>query len=80
LRSVYLLQSTSSAGQRHVGVTSDLRKRLKEHNAGRVLHTARYRPWEAVVALRFEDGSRAVQFARYLKSGSRRASANRRFW
>jgi predicted GIY-YIG superfamily endonuclease len=29
---VYLLQSEAFARQRYVGVTSDLRKRLAEHN------------------------------------------------
>jgi predicted GIY-YIG superfamily endonuclease len=32
MRYVYLIQSESSAGQRYVGVTSDLRQRLAEHN------------------------------------------------
>src|SRR6204780_2746760 len=33
MRYVYLLQSDASAGQRYVGITSDLKQRLTEHNA-----------------------------------------------
>jgi putative endonuclease len=36
MRYVYLLQSEAFAGQRYVGITSDLSKRLAEHNAARV--------------------------------------------
>jgi len=32
---VYLLVSDADPEQRHVGVTSDLRGRLAEHNAGK---------------------------------------------
>ena len=35
MRYVYLLQSEAVAGQRYVGVTSDLKQRLAEHNAGK---------------------------------------------
>ena len=45
---VYLLQSESSAGERYVGVTSDLRQRLAEHNAGKSPHTSKYVPWKLV--------------------------------
>jgi predicted GIY-YIG superfamily endonuclease len=29
----------------YVGVTADLRARLKKHNAGEVSHTSKYAPW-----------------------------------
>jgi len=32
---VYLLQSESVTGQRYVGVISDLKQRLADHNAGK---------------------------------------------
>ena len=38
MRYVYLLES--QAGQRYVGLTSDLERRLAEHNAGKSPHTA----------------------------------------
>ena len=36
MRYVYLLQSEAFAGHRYVGVTSDLKQRIADHNAGKV--------------------------------------------
>ena len=48
MRYVYLLQSVSAVGQRYVGITSDLKQRLAEHNAGKSPHTSKYAPWTLV--------------------------------
>jgi putative endonuclease len=42
---VYLLQSEAVEDQRYVGITSDMRQRLAEHNAGKSPHTSKYVPW-----------------------------------
>jgi putative endonuclease len=42
---VYLLQSDFGSGHRYVGLTRDLRQRLRAHNAGNSPHTAKYKPW-----------------------------------
>ena len=62
------------------GITANLDERLRVHNAGRSPHTSKYRPWKLVLHLRFQDEQRAVEFERYLKSGSGHAFANKRFW
>ena len=80
MRYVYLLPSNTNPRQRYVGLTADLDKRLREHNAGKSPHTSKGRPWKLVVAVRFENDERALAFERYLKSGSGRAFANRRLW
>jgi putative endonuclease len=36
---VYLLESVTVRGQRYIGVTADLKRRLAEHNAGKSTHT-----------------------------------------
>lgn len=41
MRYVYLLQSEAVVGQRNVGSTADLKRRLAEHNAGKSLHTSK---------------------------------------
>jgi len=46
MRYVYLLQSEALVDQRYVGVTSDLRQRLADHNAGKSPHTSKYMPWK----------------------------------
>ena len=77
---VYLLQSESTVGQRYVGVTSNLKKRLTHHNAGKSSHTSKYMPWKLVTYIAFSDGGKADLFERYLKSGSGHAFANKRLW
>jgi predicted GIY-YIG superfamily endonuclease len=80
VRYVYLLQSLSHPEKRYVGITTDLNKRLVDHNAGRSPHTAKFTPWKCVVAIRFEDGCKADEFEAYLKQGSGHAFAKRHFW
>ncbi len=77
---VYLLCSQAYREQRYVGLTSDLKKRIADHNAGRSPHTSKYAPWELVVAVYFCDFRKAEQFELYLKQGSGHAFANRHFW
>lgn len=77
---VYLLRSTSDPGQRYVGLTQDLKKRLKDHNSKASIHTAKHGPWELVTYMAFAVERRAREFEYYLKSGSGRAFANKRLW
>ncbi len=77
---VYLIESESVPGRRYVGLTSDLRRRLDDHNAGKSPHTAKYKPWRLVTYIAFSDRRKAEEFERYLKSGSGHAFANRRLW
>jgi predicted GIY-YIG superfamily endonuclease len=63
-----------------VGLTSDLKARLAEHNAGGSPHTSKYVPWKIAVAVYFADGSKAHAFERYLKHGSGHAFARRHLW
>jgi predicted GIY-YIG superfamily endonuclease len=80
MRYVYLLQSDAFEGQRYVGATSDLRKRLADHNAGRSPHTSKYAPWRLVTYIAFSEDQKAETFERYLKSGSGHAFARKRLW
>lgn len=75
---VYILRSVRDPGRHYVGVTSDLRARLQKHNAGEVAHTSKYAPWTIKTYLAFEEEKRAVEFEKYLKSGSGRAFAKKR--
>jgi len=77
---VYLLRSSGSPGERYVGMSDDLRQRIKAHNAGKSVHTAKFRPCELVTYIAFSDKSKAEKFERYLKQGSGHAFANRRLW
>ena len=70
---VYILRSDFESDRFYTGLTEDLRSRIKDHNVGKVPHTAKFRPWSLKVYVAFPDGGRAAQFERYLKSASGRA-------
>jgi len=70
---VYILRSDFEFDRFYTGLTEDLRSRIKDHNVGKVPHTAKFRPWSLKVYVAFPDGGRAAQFERYLKSASGRA-------
>ena len=76
-RFVYVLRSLSTRDRYYTGVTYDVGSRLCSHNAGECVHTTRHRPWELDVVIAFREEARALEFARYLKSGSGGAFAQR---
>lgn len=75
---VYILRSKSDPDRYYVGLTSDLRARLKRHNAGEVPHTSKFTPWELKTYVAFSDEQQAIAFEKYLKSASGRAFAKKR--
>ncbi|MGB8841866.1 MAG: GIY-YIG nuclease family protein [Aliidongia sp.] len=77
---VYLLESESTVGQRYIGVTADLKRRLGEHNAGKSSHTSKFKPWRLVTYIAFSNQAQAEAFETYIKSGSGHAFANKRLW
>lgn len=76
---VYILQSERVPTRYYSGLTSNVDDRIAAHNAGRSPHTASGRPWKLVASTEFASQERAVEFERYLKSGSGRAFAKRHF-
>ena len=77
---VYLIESLGDPSHRYVGETTDLDRRLAEHNSGKSLHTAKQKPWRLVTYVAFSNRPKALAFERYLKSGSGHAFARRRLW
>jgi putative endonuclease len=80
MKSVYLIRSESHPKQSYIGITSDLQKRLIVHNSGGSIHTSKFTPWKLVTYMGFSDVSKALEFERYLKTGSGRAFAKKRLW
>lgn len=75
---VYVLQSRSHSGELYIGCTADLRKRVEEHNHGRVASTKRYAPWGLIyyeACLNQEDAQRRE---RYFKTNQGRRLLKRR--
>ena len=80
MKYVYLIQSISNPDRRYIGVTQNLKARLKSHNEGQSPHTSKFKPWNLITYIAFSDESKAVEFEKYLKSGSGRAFAEKRLW
>jgi predicted GIY-YIG superfamily endonuclease len=78
MKYVYILESLD-ADHFYIGIADDFRACLVRHNAGEVTHTAKFRPWRMKTYIAFSDEKKAVAFERYLKSGSGRAFAKKRF-
>ena len=80
MKYVYLTRSIAQPAQRYIGITDDINIRIQHHNNGGSKHTSKYKPWELVTCVAFKDSEQAHAFEKYLKSGSGRAFANKRFW
>lgn len=74
-----MLVSDVRADAHYVGLTDNLKSRLSDHNAGRVSHTSKLRPWRIKTTVAFTDRQRAAEFEHYLKSSSGRVFAKRHF-
>ncbi len=75
----YILESEVSPGRHYIGSTDDLKRRLGEHNAGKCVHSEKFRPWSIKTYFAFREKSVAQRFERYLKTGSGREFARRHF-
>jgi len=80
MKYVYLIQSLQHPARRYVGSSDNVKARLAKHNEGGSPHTAKFKPWQLVAFIGFEDESKAAAFEQYLKSGSGRAFANKHLW
>lgn len=69
---VYTLESLKY-GKLYIGYTDDLRKRLNEHNHGRVFSTKPYIPWRVIHYESYLNIQDAKRREKYLKTsqGSR---------
>ncbi|MEI8206865.1 MAG: GIY-YIG nuclease family protein, partial [Kiritimatiellales bacterium] len=64
--------------QTYVGFSTDLKKRIKQHNEGGCPHTAKFKPWELIWYSAFPEKQRALDFEKHLKSHSGKAFASKR--
>jgi len=74
---VYILRSSKSKTL-YYGYTSNLKKRLHDHNSGRNKYTKGHLPWELTWYCAFIDMKMAKDFELYLKSGSGKAFVYKR--
>tara|TARA_R110000772_G_scaffold18400_6_gene51419 strand:+ start:25910 stop:26191 length:282 start_codon:yes stop_codon:yes gene_type:complete len=72
-------QSVAFPDQYYTGLTNDVQARLAEHNAGKSRYTAKFKPWMLLSFHYFVSEETALAFEKYLKTGSGRALARKRF-
>jgi putative endonuclease len=63
---VYILESQID-GTFYIGYTSDLEKRLSQHNSGKTKYTSRKIPWKVVYREEITIKSEALKRKRFLK-------------
>lgn len=71
---VYILQSDSHL---YIGFTSDLKRRVNEHNAGRNRSTKRYLPWNLVFYEAYSNNEDARRREKYFKTSQGRQALRR---
>jgi putative endonuclease len=74
---VYVLRSVTS-GRLYTGFTSDLRKRLREHQSGQSQFTRARGPYELVYYEASTDAGDAIAREKYLKTGTGKRYLNNR--
>ncbi len=56
----------------YVGYTTNMHRRLQEHNEGRSTFTKSFLPWEVIYTERYTSLAEAIKREKYLKSHSGR--------
>jgi len=75
----YILKSTRQPGAIYIGYTSDLKRRLQQHNDfEHKSYSKRFSPWIIETYLAFSKKSEAKNFEKYLKSNSGKAFMRKR--
>jgi putative endonuclease len=69
---VYILRSKLD-GSYYIGYTTDMGRRLDEHNNGLSRYTSKKIPWELVYTEQFQKKSEALKRERFLKSQRNRS-------
>lgn len=69
MKYVYILRSVKNSNKSYIGLTSDLKRRLRDHNNGQSFYTSQFRPWKLETYIAFSSHEKAKEFERYLKEG-----------
>jgi putative endonuclease len=66
---VYVIRSIKD-GRFYVGITNDIKRRIKEHNSGKTKSTKGFIPWQVVLTESFPNRLEARKREVYFKGGS----------
>lgn len=75
---VYILKSCRD-NTRYIGVTENLKRRIREHNSGNSNYTSSKLPYKLIWYCVFTNKEKAYCFEKYLKSSSGMAFLKKRF-
>ena len=64
---IYILQSQIT-NKLYIGKTSNLKRRMKEHNSGQSTYTKKYLPWDIIYYEAHTDIDDAARREKYLKT------------
>ena len=67
---VYVLRSINNPDRLYIGLTTDLKQRLIEHNSDQSTYSKRFSPWELESYIVVKNKECAESLEKYLKSGS----------
>ena len=73
----YLLSLTNN--DLYIGSTDDIKKRLNQHNNGRVKSTKAYRPWRLLGLEKFNSRGEAMKREKFLKSHQQKDLLKKKF-
>ncbi len=68
---LYILESEVN-GRYYIGITSDVKKRLRQHNTGKTKSTKAYIPWNLMCKVQFPTRQEAARIERKLKNSKSR--------
>ena len=71
LHYLYILQSEVN-GRYYIGITSDVKNRLRRHNTGKTKSTKAYIPWSLMCEVKFPTRQDAAGIERMLKNSKSR--------
>lgn len=74
---VYILECSDNT--HYVGYTQDLEERMRRHEKGENTYTRYRKPLSLIFYAAFKNKYIAIEFEKYLKSGSGRGFARKRF-
>ena len=76
---VYILLCLKDPTKHYIGLTTDLKERIDDHNRGDSRYTKTFLPWELETFISFKNKKLAASFEKYLKVGSGHALLKKRF-
>jgi predicted GIY-YIG superfamily endonuclease len=67
---VYILRSRKFPKRIYTGHTENIKNRIRAHNNGECVYTKNFKPWKIICLVCFPNKKLAINFEKYLKTGS----------